>query len=94
MAAAQKLRPVATQHASSPVGRPRLQSLLTAQESKGRQTIVLGASALERLAYSAPCATRPTRSYSAALRPSARCQVLICAVVQSRFAGRHRTGLS
>ncbi len=66
MAAAQKLRPAATQHASSPVGRPRLQSLFTAQESKGRQTSVLGASALERLAYSAPCAAHLPLSLHAA----------------------------
>ena len=55
MAAAQKLRPAATQHASSPAGRPRLQSLFAAQESNGRQTSVLGASALDRLPYRAPC---------------------------------------
>ena len=58
MAAAQKLRPAATQHASSPAGRPRLQSLFAAQESKGRQTSVLGASALEWLPYRAPCEAR------------------------------------
>ncbi len=56
MAAAQKLRPAATQHASSPGGNPRLQSLFAAHESNGRHTSVLGASALERLAYRAPCA--------------------------------------
>ena len=58
VAAAQKLRPAATQHASSPAGNPRLQSLFAAHESNGRHTSVLGASGLERLAYSAPCAIR------------------------------------
>ena len=54
MATAEKLWPVVTAVASSPGGKLICQSLLAAQLSKGRYITVLGASALEVLAYMTP----------------------------------------
>ena len=55
VAAARKLRPAATHRTCSVGGRPRVHSLLAAQDSNGRQTNVLGASLLDGLPYRAPC---------------------------------------
>ena len=55
VAAARKLRPAATATTFSPSGMARDHSPLGAQLSRGRNTTMLGASALDLLAYSGPC---------------------------------------
>lgn len=54
VARAQKDSPAATAHASSPTGRPTVQSLLGAQLSNGLYITIDGASALDVLANNAP----------------------------------------
>ncbi len=54
VARAQKDSPAATAEASSPTGRPTVQSLLGAQLSKGLYMTMDGASALDVLAKNAP----------------------------------------
>lgn len=61
VARAQKVSPAATAQASSPTGRPTVQSLLGAQLSKGLYITMDGASALDVLAKSAPCSTRQSK---------------------------------
>ncbi len=58
MAIAQKDSPAATAQASSPTGRPTVQSLLGAQLSKDLYITIDGASAQDVLAKNAPWSTQ------------------------------------